>query len=283
MTPRAWVMFSLLAVPAAGQRLLVVSEFQRLRPDGEVAAADSASPRHEFISPAIPRGGTLTLRLGVEAPQGMRYSLFVGQNPDGTARCRLYQERYLQVGQEWLPDEITPVELPHGAILSPNQSVQSYLLDIHIPATVKPHLRFRLEIQLNVGERWVIYPMEIRVRDVMVRAVPEPVAYISRPEQRIDTALLIPLMGFACGTAWKKADGQIRRGSDLISRNILTDLLLAQERAKAETREAVVATILKAGGYQSREAFCAKPSPVPAQPEWWLKVRNYLYQGVPIN
>lgn len=282
MTPRAWAVFCLLAVPAAGQRLLVVSEFQRLKPDGAVAAADKVATGHEFISPAIPRGGMLTLRLGVEAPQGTRYSLFVGQNPEDMARCRLYQERYTQVGQEWLPDEITPVDLPHGAILSANQTVQSYLLDIHIPATVKPQ-RFRLEIQLNVGERWVIYPLEMRVRDVMLRAEPEPVANTARPDQRADTALLIPLMGFACGTTWKKGDGRIRRGADLITRNILIDLLLAQDRAKTETREAVVATMLKAGGYQSREGFCAKPSPVPAGAEWWLKVRNYLYQGVPIN
>lgn len=275
-------MFCLLAVPAAGQRLHVVSEFQRLRPDGEVAAADRVATRHEFISPAIPRGGNLTLRLGVEAPQGIRYSLFVGQNPDDTARCRLYQERYAQMGQEWVPDEITPVDLPHGAMLSPGQSVQSYLLDIHIPATLKPQ-RFRLEIQLNVGERWVIYPLEVRVRDVVVRATPELVANSVRTEQRADSALLIPLMGFACGTAWKKGDGRMRRGADLINRNILADLLLAQDRARTETREAVISTILKAGGYMSREAFCSRPSPVPAGPEWWLKVRNYLYQGVPIN
>jgi hypothetical protein len=50
-----------------------------------------------------------------------------------------------------------------------------------------------------------------------------------------------------------------------------------------ETREAVVAAMLKAGGFKSREAFCSKPNPVPAGAEWWLKVRNYLYQGVPIN
>lgn len=282
MTPRAWALFCLLAVPAAGQRLLVVSEFQRLRPDGGVAELDKVATPHEFISPAIPRGGILTIRLGVEAPQGIRYSLFVGQNPEDTARCRLYQERYTQTGQEWLPDEITPVDLPHGAVLAANQSVQSYLLDIHIPASLKAQ-RFRLEIQLNVGERWVIYPLEIRVRDVVVRAEPELIANSVRPEQRADSALLIPLMGFACGTAWKKGDGRMRRAADLINRNILVDLLLAQDRAKAETREAVVATIIKASGFKSREAFCAKPSPVPAGAEWWLKVRNYLYQGLPIN
>ncbi len=282
MPLRLWVILSVLAVPSAGQRLLVYSEFQRLRPDGQIAAADRAAPSHEFISPAIPRGGTITLRLGVEAPQAMSYSLFVGQNPDNTAQCRLYQERYSQVGQEWLPDGLTAVEMPHGAMLSQGQSVQSYLLDIHVPATVKPQ-RFRLEFQLNVGERWVIYPMEMRVRDVVVRAEPEPIANPSRPEQRADSSLLIPLMGFVCGTAWKKGDGQLRRGGDFITRNVMIDLLLAQERAKQETRDAVVSMILKAGGYPSRESFCARPSPVPAGPEWWLKVRNYLYQGVPIH
>jgi hypothetical protein len=63
----------------------------------------------------------------------------------------------------------------------------------------------------------------------------------------------------------------------------MIDLLLAQERAKQETRDAVISTVLKAGGYPSRESFCARPSPVPAGPEWWLRVRNYLYQGVPVQ
>ncbi len=282
MPLRSWVILSLLAVPAAGQRLLVVSEFQRLRPDGQIAAVDRAVPGHEFISPAIPRGGRMTLRLGVEAPQGISYSLFVGQNPDNTAQCRLYQERYSQIGQEWLPDGAAAVNLPHVATLSQGQSVQSYLLDIYVPATVKPH-RFRLEVQLNVGERWVIYPLEMRVRDVVVRAEPELVANPPRPEQRADSSLLIPLMGFVCGTAWKKGDGQLRRAGDFITRNVMIDLLLAQERAKQETRDGVVAMILKAGGYPSRESFCARPSPVPAGAEWWLRVRNYLYQGVPIH
>jgi hypothetical protein len=282
MNFRTWVALSLLAVPAAGQRLMIVSEFQRLRPDGEVALADRVQTAQEFISPAIPRGGVLTVRLGVEAPQRMKYYLHVGQNPDNTARCRLYQERYVQVGQEWLPDQITPVDLPHGAILSEGQSVQSYLLDIRIPASVKPQ-RFRLEIQLNVGERWVIYPMEVRVRDMLVRAEPEALTNPIRPDQRVDSALLIPLMGFACGTAWRKGDGRVRRGGDLITRNIMTDLLVAQQRAVQETREAVVSSILRAGGYRSREAFCARPNPVPAGAEWWLKVRKYLYQGLQVD
>lgn len=282
MPIRYWIVLSLLAVPAAGQRLTVVSEFQRLRPDGEIATADRVQTAHEFISPAIPRGGNLTVRLGVEAPQGLKYYLYVGQNPDDTARCRLYQERYVQVGEEWLPDEITPVDLPHGAILSAGQSVQSYLLDIKIPAATKPQ-RFRLEIQLNVGERWVIYPMEIRVRDMVIKGEPQTVSNPIRVDRRVDSALLVPLMGFACGTAWKKGDGRYRRGGDLITRNVMTDFLIAQARATEETRQAVIEAILRAGGYRSREAFCARPYPVQAEAEWWLKVRKYLYQGLPVN
>lgn len=282
MPLRFWVMLSVLAAPSAGQRLLVHSEFQRLKPDGQIVAADRTASSHEFISPAIPRGGTITLRLGVEAPQGTNYSLYVGQNPDNTAECRLYQERYVQIGQEWVPDGASLVQMPHSAMLSQGQAVQSYLLDIHVPVRVKPQ-RFRLEIQLNVGERWVIYPMEMRVRDVVVRAEPEPIANPPRPDQRADSAVLIPLMGFICGTSWKKGDGRMSRGGDFVARNVMIDLLLAQERAKQETRDAVVSTILKAGGYPSRESFCARPSPIPAGPEWWLKVRNYLYQGVPIQ
>lgn len=282
MSQRLVFILGLLAAPLAGQRLIVVSEFQRLRPDGEVALADRAAQQHEFISPAIPRGGVLTVRIGVEAPRDMKYSLFVGQNPDDTARCRLYQEHYVQVGEEWLPDEITHVDLPHGAILSQGQTVQSYLLDIKIPSSAKPQ-RFRLEIQLNVGARWVIYPMEIRIRDTAIPGEPGAIVNPIRPDSRADSALLVPLMGFVCGTSWKKGDGRLRRGGDIITRNILADFLLAQRRASTETSEAVVASILRAGGYKSREAFCAKPKPVPAEAEWWLQVRKYLYQGLPIH
>ena len=282
MPTRAWILFVLLADSAAGQRILVYSEFQRIRPDGQVATADRTSPVHEFISPAIPRGGTITIRLGVESPQGQSYTIFVGQNPDDTAQCKLYQERYVQAGQEWLPDGLTPVSLPHSAVLTGGQAVQSYLMDIRVPATLKPQ-RFRLELQLNVGERWVIYPLEVRVRDTIVRGEPELVSNPVRPEQRSDAALLIPLMGFACGKTWKKGDGKLGRASDIITRNVMSDLLLAQERAKVETREGVVAMIVKAAGSPSREAFCAGPPPSPSSPEWWLKVRHYLYQGLPVR
>jgi hypothetical protein len=41
--------------------------------------------------------------------------------------------------------------------------------------------------------------------------------------------------------------------------------------------------LLKAAGLTDLPSFCAKKaSPTTPGPEWWLKARDYLYQGRPV-
>ncbi len=156
------ILLAAASIALSGQRLLVYSEFQRVKPDGEVVAADRVDHRREILSPAVIRNAYTTLRVVVEAPPGKPYHLYVGQNPDDTVQCTLYQEEYSRVGNEWVPDKVRMVMLPHSAVLGTDQKVQTYLLDVWVPEST-PAARFRLEVQLNVGDRWIIYPMEVRV------------------------------------------------------------------------------------------------------------------------
>ncbi len=148
-------------VPA--QRLYLTTEFQRINADGQVVAADRAEKRREVISPAVVRNAYASFHVAVEMPPGKAYTLYVAQNPEGTVDARLYQEVYTRAAADWVPDELKLVDLPHSATLAPNQKVQTYLLDIRVPPDTATG-RFRLEVQLHDGDRWVIYPLEVRVQ-----------------------------------------------------------------------------------------------------------------------
>jgi hypothetical protein len=61
----------------------------------------------------------------------------------------------------------------------------------------------------------------------------------------------------------------------VILRNTLQDLALARRE-----RAASVPQLWRAGGWDSRESFCQGSAPAPRGPEWWLRVRGFLYQGL---
>jgi hypothetical protein len=264
-------------VPASGQGLRILSEFQRVRPDGQVVNVDRVEKPREILSPAVVRNGWLTLRVVVQAPAGESYTLFIGQNPEDSARVALYQEKYTRVGEEWVADAVTPVKLPVGAALAPEQSVQTYLLDIFIPGTA-PEGRFRLEAQLNVGDRWVIAPLEIRVQAARVSAVLGNSGAPAPPEKRADASLAGPVREYVCGTKEETASN-LDREAGFTLRNARQDMALARQKEGAEGHEIVVGNLLRAAGLSDSKALCTSNAPAPRGAEWWLRFRDYLYQG----
>lgn len=258
----------------SGQRLLVYSEFQRVRPDGQVAAADHVERHREILSPAIVPNAWLTLRLVVEAPPGEPYHLHLGQNPDNTVAATLYQEEYTHLGEEWIPDHVRPVALPHNAVLGTDQRVQSYLLDLWVPEST-PAARFRLEVQLNVGERWVIYPMEIRVMREPGPGKTNPADALPALPVRSDGAARTAACGFLTSAPSRESTAALERVAAFISRNARQDLRLAASHPMAEVR----ALLLKSSGFDSVDDLCKDPLPAPAGAEWWLRVRDNFYRG----
>jgi hypothetical protein len=268
------------ALPA--QDLRVYSEFVRVGPDGEIVAADRIAKPREIISPAALKNAFVTLRLVVAAPPDATYYLHLGQNPEDLVDLTLYQEQYQQVGEAWVPDRLERVTLPHGARLSEGQNVQTYLLDIFVkPKT--PMTRIRLEIQLNVGQGWTIYPLELRVRDRSGPGGGRPLGPLPAVAARADMAVIAPLREYLCGDALStRGPVPLTTLRALLVRNMRQDLAAAREREKEEGA-GVPAMLLKAGGWADAESFCKARGPAPAGAEWWLRARNYLYLGLPVR
>lgn len=264
---RLVILLAAAGIALSGQRLWIVSEYQRIRPDGETVLADRIERRREVISPAVARNAWTTFRVVVEAPPDQPYYIHVAQNPDDVVRVALYQEVYAKQGSEWVPDVVKPVTLPVAATLAKGQKIQSYLLDLWVPGTA-PVARFRLEVQFNANGRWVIYPLEIRVREAMV---PTRIESAAAPRD------------YACGppSAPRPQPG-LTRASGFIARNIAQDLALARVRESAEPRQQIIAAIVRAGGWTTASEFCASSEPAPRGVEWWLRARDYLLQGVPV-
>lgn len=262
----------------SGQRLLVYSEFQRVRPDGEVVAADRVERSREIISPAVIRNAYRTFRVAVEAPAGTPYHLYVGQNPDDTVQSTLYQEEYSRVGTEWVPDLVKAVALPHSATLGTDQKVQTYLLDVWVPETA-PIGRFRLEVQLNVGDRWIIYPMEVRVTRELGPGKMNPMAPLPPVEARADAAARAAVCGFLRRARPSPAGAPLDRVAAFVSRNVRQDMRLAESKDVADVR----VLLLKFTGFDSLDGLCKDQLPAPAGAEWWLRIRDNFYQELPVR
>lgn len=266
-----------------GQTLLISSEFIRYRPDGEVVTADRAEKYRELLSPAVARNAHFTFRATVVQPGGSPYTLHIAQNPDDTARIRLFQEQYSEVAGEWIPDRLKLVDMPHGAAVAQGQKAQSYLVDVFVPASTAGNTRFRLEVQYHRGDGWLIYPMELRVRQAAVEAKVVAAGDFPALNEPLIRSMESPLRAYACSLKAGRPLGALESGRALLLRNIAEDLDLARQREKTDTRDGAVFMLLKAAGLTDLPAFCAnKAAPRSPGPEWWLKVRDYLYQGRPV-
>lgn len=272
--------FLLLAAAAcalSGQRITVFSEFQRPRPDGEVSRIDRTAARREILSPALVRNGWASFLFTVEAPPGEYYTVYIAQNPDNTARASVYQLDYADAGGEWVPDRMRPVAQPVQAVLGEGQTTQAYLLDLFLPEST-PVERFRLEIQLHAGGRWTIYPMEMRPMEPVAPPAPPLRGRLAPVEARADETLTLALRVTLCQGAQHSSQLPEQKPESLravILRNALQDLALARAM-----RPAVLPRLPLAGGWPSLDAFCQDSAPAPRGPEWWLRVRGHLYQGL---
>jgi hypothetical protein len=139
-------------------------------------------------------------------------------------------------------------------------------------------------VQLNVGERWIIYPLEVRIsapviQPSMVRKLQAEAGSLPAVTEPADAAANLALRRYLCGgpaSARPSAPPTIR---GLILRNALQDIALAQHRERlfgaAEVQGALLAP-LKAVDAKS---WCADPSRFrPFGPESWLRLRQALWR-----
>lgn len=262
-----------------GQRIAVFSEFQRPGPGGEIVAADQAPVRREILSPALVRNGWASFLFTVEAPPGEYYTIYIAQNPDATAKVDVYRFEYAEAGGAWIPDGLRPAQQPVQGVLSEARKTQAYLLDLFLPAST-PVERFRLEIQLHAAGRWTIYPMEMRPVQAVAPSPPPLRGTLAPLGARADFTATLALRAAMC-EAGEAAEVRLDTLRAVILRNTLQDLALARRYAGGQDA-AFLATLLRAGGWTSQEVFCSSAEPAPRGPEWWLRVRGHLYQGLPL-
>ncbi len=282
MTPRLVVLL-LAAGCAMAQSVRVYSEFERIDPFGSVVAADRAETPREVLSPAVIRNGFASFLVAVEPPPGQPHSLFIGQNPEHSVDVTMYRAVFAKHGNEWIPDGLTPVTLSETGLVEdaepqvPGQTVFVYWLDLRVDRDA-PARRNRLEIQLNWGSKWFIYPMELRV---LTARAPRPAGAMERVapvESPSAESARVVLAEYLCGAPAPGEDGPVTVRK-LIRRNARQDAALARSLEARVGRAALITELTDAAGGQERGAWCKAPAP-PRElgAEWYLRVRDYLYR-----
>ena len=112
----------LLAVAAralCAQTVQVYSEFAQINDVGEVVAP--ANPR-EILSPAVARNAFSSFQIAIQVPEGTKFLVYVGQNPEDAARVTLYRRAAAKPGLE-------RVELPYSG-----ESSQVLWMDLWVDA-----------------------------------------------------------------------------------------------------------------------------------------------------
>ncbi len=218
-------------------------------------------------------------------PPGAPFSLHVGQNPDGFLGVTVYKEIFVQRGGEWIPDGLERVTLPYTGRLPdleraiPGQTTVVFLMELWTPRDAAM-IRTKVEPQLHVNERWITYPMEVRILPAVVpdlqatglmsaAGVGDPADLTAR------AALRTYLCNSPPGDA--AAPGTLR---GLIARDVRQDIALARSIEKMPG-SILLPEILKLAGSTDSAKWCQAPVfPRDLGPEWYLRLRDALYRMV---
>ncbi|MCU1335962.1 MAG: hypothetical protein JWO19_1543 [Bryobacterales bacterium] len=230
-------MFLLFVAATWAQPLRVYSEFAQIDAAGRVTAPPE--PR-EILSPAIARNAFSSFQIVVDVPRGTSYQLYVAQNPENAVEVTLYREN---------GERLERVEQPVSG-----NGTQVFWMDLWT-ARDAPVQRIKVEPQLHVNNDWVIYPMEARVMNAITGGNGKPVPGTMPP---------IELMHhFLCSSGPVVESGPLQTSvtiPNLRLRNAMQDRTLASDVPKSALIEL----------YGSCDA------PIPTDPEWYLRIRDYL-------
>jgi hypothetical protein len=280
-----WLSFAAL-IPVGELRALdvqVYSEFRRVDPFGNFVEPDSKGPVREILSPLLARNGHATFQVVVRTTPGEYYYLFVGTNPQDLFRISVYKQIWTKEGEDWIPNQIVPVTLPHlSRIPDPTagidgQVVECYLLDVFVPAETQTG-RVKLEPQIHSEGVWATYPMEVRISDVTVPPHNPTAGLLPNLSEPAYAAIVGPIREYLCGKP-EKGGGEQNGILSLIRRNVLEDLAVARSRETELGKERIAEALL---GQLSMDAakFCAASAiDSAAGAEWYLRGRDFLYTG----
>lgn len=266
--------------------LRVYSEFQRIDPFGNVVPADRARRAgvgsREILSPGLARNAHASYHVAVTAPAGTPFTLYVGQNPEDFLDVAVYKEIYTRRGAQWIPDGLKPVTLPFEGRLPdpsapiPGQTTVTFFMDLRVPLDAEIG-RTKLEPQLYLEDRWITWPMEVRILPAVIPQHETGSVALAAVEEPSDATARTALRTYLCGSPAGDlaARGAIRW---FISRNAQQDAALARS---LESRPGLklLPEILRLAGSGDPAKWCEAPMhPQDLGPEWYLRLRDALYR-----
>ena len=274
---RSWSHFALfsLAVSVSAQELYVRSEFQRVGVDGKVIQQDKVERPREILSPAFARNGFASYILTANIPAGIEYTLDVGQNPEDSVRVVFYRQHYNPNG---IPDRLEKATLPVQGKAAKEEHL-TFWMDLYV-ANNAPVRRLKIEIQLWVGDRWILYPMEARLVEAQIPAFQPKFWGLPAPEARADAAMISPWRDHLCRPLKSEFQPQETTIRLLQQRNVQQDVALAKKLG----RDIGIQSFVRAGIAPEAalpDAWCAAPPEHwrdSLNAEWYLKLRDHLYR-----
>jgi hypothetical protein len=231
------LLLGLAASSLSAQSVQVYSEFAQLTDAGEAVAPEN--PR-EILSPAVARNAFSSFQLAIQVPQGVKFLVYIGQNPDNAAKVTLYRHD---------GGKLVPVVVPYEGVSS-----QLLWMDLWVEGSA-PVRRVKIEPQIGIGGDWLTYPMEVRVVETTVPDPSTPARGIAEPFEL--------MRAFLCGGEPRPLRGGTLAGAESRFRNARQDVALA-EAGSAALRDELKRVM---GG-------CSAPA--PADPEFYLHVRDLL-------
>jgi len=267
---------------ASAQRLEVYSQFRRVDPWGRIVSADRMGEPREILSPMVARNAHAGFFLVAVPPPGEWATIYVGQNPENAVTARLYRVSFLKQGDEWIPSQMKEVKLPFQGRLpdhaeAPEQKAFVFWLDVWV-APDSPVRRIKLEPQLNIGDRWIIYPMEVRIMPLIVPSEIGTPLDLLTPDRRSDSGAMARLRAFFCGggvAGNPAAPGTMAYAMD---RLVLQDMAAAKALGEGEAKIKLLGEVLRAAGAVSSQAWCEDREP-PPNVDWYLRFRDALYRA----
>ena len=263
-----------IATVAAAQDIKVYSELTRIDPFGEIVRADRGEPPREILSPAIPRNAYSTFRVVIYGKPGTPYTLHAGQNPENAVGLDVYREIYVQSGAEWIPDRLERVNLPYDGVLGtpalPGQTAQTFLLDLHVDEKAAVR-RIKVEAQVWIIDRWLEYPMEVRVVPTVVPDGTERRSALPDVSSPTDAVITAAYQSVVCPGSNKPSPILEPTSRGIVARNALQDVRTA--------RAAGILPSSLANTRSETQPWCVPYHSNPRGPEWYLRTRDAIYRS----
>jgi hypothetical protein len=132
---------------------------------------------------------------------------------------------------------------------------------------------------LNIGDDWIIYPMELRIRSALVPALTAKPSFPFSPSHRADTPALTRLRQYVCSgpdatTAPLKPDTL----AFFYDRAVQQDIALARSARSESDRIANIGALLRVTEARDSKSWCEAKA-LPKSPEWYLRFRDHLLRG----